>query len=467
MFISQRCTLTLLVAIAAVFPATPAHAQWEPSISIEWQTRQMGTVAPGTSFNWSNRVHVFSIGTTVSAQTTSATTVVSPASQFISAGQSAPFTINGTVPTATGPFTITINFTYSTSSGPVTTPVWITGTVSSGVPGSTTYFVGVIPQTVSATPSAADCPPGASLVYFHFDDEDSDNENNRSGWIGAIKSYENTIFYYCRVDGRQFKPLSTTNSVANHYALIRLGTACPPGSTAFSRYWDNENNNNINSRWTSSGNALDFGPNSVVADSQNSIMHFCLFRSGTDTMSDFPNLGIHYGVFAAPGFSKAIQSGWVYTDDEDSTNDNSMSADADAQRIIAPTGSDGRNTTVYTARVTPETSPVARCSVSPSAGIDSAYATFVNNGSYARVGRTISSYSWSFSSGGSAFGPGPHARSFGVGTHWGRLTVTDSAGESSAAMCYVTVSSSTPGGCQQVSSLMTEGEKFLKPPPCP
>lgn len=459
----------LLAAIAAAGDTAIAHAQSEPSISIEWQTRQMGSVAPGTPFNWSNTVTVFGLGTVVSAASTSTTTSVSPASQYISVNQSAPFTISGTVPTTPGQFTITVNFTYSNSSGPVTTPVWITGTVGSGTPGNTTYFVGVIPQTVSATPSASDCPQGASLVYFHMDDEDSGNENNRAGWIGATVSNEwNTRIYYCRVDGRLFKPLSSTNDIANHYAVKQLGTNCPPGSTHFYRYWDNENNDNGNTRWTSSGNVLDFGPNDVAADSQNSLMNFCLFRSGTDTMSDFPNLGIRYGVFAAPGFSKAVSSGWVFTDDEDTTNDNRMSDNADAQRIIVPTSSDGRNTTVHMARVTPDSPPVAQCRVTPTSGVGSVYAVFRDNGSYARAGRTISGYTWSFSSGATASGPGPHSRSLGVGAHWGRLTVTDSVGESDSMTCWVSVSSPPPVGCEPDTAPTSSGTApRIVPPPCP
>lgn len=464
MFVVNRSALSLLAAIAVVGAATPARAQ-EPSIGIEWTMQQLGTVDPGTSFSRTIRISIWNRGTTVYAASDSTVTSVTPASQYIAAGQFAYFTISGTAPTAIGQFTITVNFTYFNSVGPVTTPVWIMGTVRS--PQEPTYFVGVIPQSVSSPPSGADCPPGASLVNFYLDDEDSDNENNRAGWIGAIKSDRNTSFYYCRVDGRQFKPLSTVNTVNNHYALIRLGTACPPGSTNFTRYWDNENSGNANSRWTSSGNALDYGPN-TVAYSQNSIMYFCLFKSGTDTMSEFPNLGIPYGVFAAPDFTKAVQSGWVYTDDEDSTNDNDMTGDAEAKRIIVPTGSDGRNTTVYLARVTPETRPVARCSVSPDSGIDSVHASFSDDGSFARAGRTISSYSWSFSSGSTASGPGPHSQIFDEGIHWGRLTVTDSAGESSQVVsCPVIVSSSSPGGCLQGLTRTALGEDPSLIPSCP
>jgi hypothetical protein len=82
-------------------------------------------------------------------------------------------------------------------------------------------------------------------------------------------------------------------------------------------------------------------------------LSFCLFKAAASTMSGFPALGIDYGVFAASDFSKAMQTGWVYTDDEDrdSGNRNLFTGDSDGQRIITPTGSLGRNTTLNTAKV--------------------------------------------------------------------------------------------------------------------
>jgi hypothetical protein len=433
----------VLAALAFAGGTTPARAD-EPAISVEWQSWDLGTVAPATSFNRDDWVLMFGLGTTVSASDDSATVSVSPASQFIDANLSAAFSISGTVPATNGPFTITVRFTYSNSSGSGSVPVLITGTVGSSTPSTPTYYVGVIPQTVSSPPSGSDCPGGTSLLYFQFDDEDGNNQNWHDGWIGATISDRNTRLYFCRVDGRQFKPLSSTNSVTNHYAVLKLGTHCPPGSTSFSRYWDHEDINNQNDRWTSSHNNADFFPNSTLGNDD--ILNFCLFRTGTDTMSQFPDLGFHYGVFAAADFSKAIQTGRVATDDEDGEkdNDNSMTGGADAQRIIEPT-TEGRNTTIHMARVSPETRPVAQCDVTPTSAVDSTYAIFSDRGSFARAGRTIQSYSWTFSTGVHAPGPGPYGFTLGVGTYAGTRTVTDSAGESSSAICYVTVTPSD--GC--------------------
>lgn len=442
-------TLSAALAVLASSGGNPARAD-EPSIVVEWQTWDLGTVTPGFSFNRDDRVSVFGLGTSVAATDDSATVSVSPGSQFIDANQSAVFSISGTVPATNGPFTITVRFTYSNSSGSVAVPVSITGTVGTAPPSASTYWVGVIPQTVSSPPSASDCPGGTSLLYFYFDDEDGNNQNWHDGWIGATISDRNTRLYFCRVDGRQFKPLSSTNSVTNHYAVLKLGTQCPPGSSSFFRRWDHEDINNQNDRWTSSGHDADFSPNST--DGNDDILNFCLFRTGADTMSQFPNLGFHYGVFAAADFSKAIQTGRVATDDEDGVKDNAddMTGGADAERIIEPT-TEGRNTTIHMARVSPETRPVAQCDVTPTSAVDSTLAVFSDRGSFARAGRTIQSYSWTFSTGVHAPGPGPYGLLFGVGTYSGTLTVTDSAGESSSAICFVTVTSSDgctsdPGG---------------------
>lgn len=195
--------------------------------------------------------------------------------------------------------------------------------------------VGIIPATES-------CPNGQGILTIHMDDEDNNNANSRSGWIGATTSTNNTTFRFCRVPGGLFRALSTTNLVQNHYAVLKLGTICPNGSVEFTRHFDNEDRNNKNS---SSGG---IAPN--VSDS-NTTLVFCLFRSSGSTMSSFPNLGISYGVFATSTFSQALRTGYAYTDDEDRNNKNSFSANpgwvGDAQRII--TG--GSNTSVNMVQV--------------------------------------------------------------------------------------------------------------------
>jgi hypothetical protein len=221
-----------------------------------------------------------------------------------------------------------------------------------------TYFVGVIPESSGRVPDVArDCPAGASLVTFHFDNESYNNANDRSGWKGATRSDDNTTLYLCRVDGRMFKPLAASASdFTKHYVVVQLGTHCPVDSTPFYRYFDNEDGDsdtpNTDYFRTSSNDPDDYGPNFLRAGGGIE-MFFCLFRNGSARMSEFPNLGVPYGVFAPDSFSKKLQSGWVLTDDEDDTNNNDYDGDEDARRIISPVSRNDRNTQLNMVKVTP------------------------------------------------------------------------------------------------------------------
>jgi hypothetical protein len=360
-----------------------------------------------------------------------------PSSFVLPYGSEVAFEVVGTVPQTAGPFTHVFDFYAEDVNGYVT---YMRGAVI-GNASPPTFGVGVIPNS-------AGCPSGSPLITMHMDDEDSNNANSRSGWLGAITSNSNTTFRFCRVDGRQFRPLSTIDTPANHYAVLKLGTTCPAGSTEFQRFFDNQDDRlgapNANSASSSSGNLSDIDPNNWRG---NTTLNFCLFKSGSSTMSQFPTLGIRYGVFAAPGFSKSVSAGRVPTDDEDSNNKNAFYGDAAGRAIIAPTGSDGRNTTLYTALVTPETRPVARCTNSPTYGNVRVESIFDGRASYAQPGRSLMTSQWSWTDGSAASGLGPHTRVFyhysgpsgSSRTFSGTLTVTDNAGESSSATCYVTV----------------------------
>jgi hypothetical protein len=198
------------------------------------------------------------------------------------------------------------------------------------------FDIGVIPATRS-------CPSGSEAIVINMDDEDSGNANSRGGWIGAIISNSNTSFFFCRVDGQSFRPLTTQfTATQDHYAVLKLGTACPNNSLDFARGFDNEDSGNSNSF---SGN---IAPN---ISNSNTTLRFCLFRSDAVTMGGFPFLGFSYGVFASSIFSRQLASGFVRTDDEDGGNSNSYSANSawitDAQRIVTA----GGNTTLNLAQV--------------------------------------------------------------------------------------------------------------------
>ncbi|HEU4328506.1 MAG TPA: hypothetical protein VFS21_35540 [Roseiflexaceae bacterium] len=195
---------------------------------------------------------------------------------------------------------------------------------------------------VGVIPDGNVCPNGQAPIVIAMDDEDSRNANARGGWIGATISDRNTTFRFCRVPGSLFKALSTSGYSTDHYAVLKLGTVCPRESVPFSRYFDNQDGGNANSY---SG---DIYPN---FSRENTELHFCLFRGASDTMSEFPQLGIGYGVFAAGDFSRAFATGYVHTDDEDRDNQNGYTADGSwlnqAQWIV--TG--GKNTDLRMARV--------------------------------------------------------------------------------------------------------------------
>ena len=90
----------------------------------------------------------------------------------------------------------------------------------------------------------------------------------------------------------------------------------------------------------------------------NTRLEFCHFRATTSThlgMTEFPDMGMQYGVFAPSDFSKAISKGWHRSDDEDKKNNNSLGADVQSdlpriKRIVVPVDN-GRNTVLRTARV--------------------------------------------------------------------------------------------------------------------
>ncbi len=190
--------------------------------------------------------------------------------------------------------------------------------------------VGVIPQTQS-------CPANSELLTIHMDNEDNANANKHSGWIGAISQGKNTTLRFCKVRAN-FKPLNNYDN----YAVLKLSNNCPANSREFSRIFDDEDRKNAN---YSKG---DINPN---ISNSNTILYFCLFEgrgNGYNTMSSFPDIGINYGVFAPSYFDKAIETGYLYTDDEDNRNANSSyNTDSITETIVNGT----RDTTMNIVRV--------------------------------------------------------------------------------------------------------------------
>lgn len=224
----------------------------------------------------------------------------------------------------------------------------------------TTALIGTVPLDIDSTQitnnsfdigviaGESDIPEGIvkEKIMIYMDDEDKNNEDKHNGWIGAISQDRNTTFRFWRVDGRKLKPFSQPENpnLREIYAVLKLGDYCPCGSYEFTRYFDNEDNNNTNKY---SGN---ISPN---WQNRNTGLKFCIFIAGYDTMNTFPNIAQNhpYGVFAAPDFKHSLETGYLHTDDEDHDNANYFSGMEwvlrEAKRIIPG----DRNTSMGIVRV--------------------------------------------------------------------------------------------------------------------
>lgn len=207
----------------------------------------------------------------------------------------------------------------STSSSLGSTPLGLlAGEATSPKTGSTTktaytYDVGIIPGVNG-------CPSGSELLSIYLDDEDN-NANSSIGWVGATVQDLNTEFKICRVDGTQFPVI-----LHAPYAVLQLGTACPNGATIFSRKFSNEKFKNNNHASGNSG----ISPNYVNKNQANAQLSFCMFSGEPfpgqmfgNGNTQFPALGVEYGVFAANDFPGILDSGSIHIDDEDDDNANS------------------------------------------------------------------------------------------------------------------------------------------------
>ncbi len=166
---------------------------------------------------------------------------------------------------------------------------------------TTAYDVGVIPQQGKHCPNR--------FVGMYADAEKNNNNSYLSGWTGAItRDSEGMLFGFCRVDGTQLHQVP-----AAPYAVLKLGSACPPGSIPAEHHIDTENSTHYNyavgNIWPSQiGNSN--GASFVK-------MVLCVFPAGGPSTT-FPNLRYPYGVFAPPNGSWLSQ-GHAHGDDEDTS----------------------------------------------------------------------------------------------------------------------------------------------------
>jgi hypothetical protein len=234
--------------------------------------------------------------------------------------------------------------------------------------------VGVIPET------ATGCASEASHVIINMDDEDTNYHGTKGGWTGAISTYvSGTRLEFCRVNGNLFHP-----SWDGDYAVLQLGSTCPPGSYSARRKIQNENAGYNSGNWMSGPAA----PNDFSSEGDKLTTHrytnlyFCFFPAEPFNGPAFPNLHMPYGVFAVP--SKAwLATGYVYSDDEDkSNNDMTILANVPAlsrfPNIIY--GNDlpmyGKNTYFLTAKVANDTCHVQDACPYPGSQWDTAHCWF-------------------------------------------------------------------------------------------
>lgn len=327
---------------------------------------------------------------------------------------------------------------------PTPTPRTPTPTPTPAVPTPTpTPYVGVLKGGTS-------CPAGATEIAIKMDNEDDRQASSLSGWVGAVtkESAGNIWYRFCKIEA------SRLAGAPGEFAVLQLSSTCPAGTLRFSRIFDNENSATGNRVLPDGAN---IAPNVVgLGTGGDSKLYFCRYSGGTGR---FPYLGgVRYGVFASSAALPAPHAdawGTVYSDDEDSSNHNTYvdwqhgSYGTWSRTALYPRLISGEaNTSLYVARVVGQpTVPVALCRATPSQGVYWLETMLQDAGSYARHGRNIREYRWSFDDGGEdAFGPGPFYRGYPAPewpspgrTYYPQLTVTDDAGETATTTCPVSV----------------------------
>ncbi len=203
----------------------------------------------------------------------------------------------------------------------------------------TSSDVGVIKTEM---PCPRDAATGISEeIMLGIDNENDNNNNSTIGWVGAASSGQNTYLRFCRVRGSQFKQVRSDRG-SDTYAVLKLGTTCPTGSVELTRYFDN---NDSCGNWLGSIGACrayqdwygNISPNSYGGNYGNNLtMKLCMFRaSATAANFSFPALSTGYGVFGQGG----LENGWIYTDDEDDNNHNSLTGSTAGSAAFLTAGS--------------------------------------------------------------------------------------------------------------------------------
>jgi hypothetical protein len=181
--------------------------------------------------------------------------------------------------------------------------------------------VGVIPNTRSCPSTTHETN---EIVKVFMDNENGGNSFS-GGWTGAFSitsKYKNAFFNFCRVEGDKFFDLDTKEP----YAVLKLGTECPNNSKEVLKIFTNEAYKNYSYITDNSFPNFTFkveDPNRENFYYAGTAFYFCLFDgSSSENMENFPsfndiNVDFKYGVLSSLSFSKALSTGFVVIDNED------------------------------------------------------------------------------------------------------------------------------------------------------
>jgi len=155
-----------------------------------------------------------------------------------------------------------------------------------------------------------------STLEIKMDCEDRNYNSSSSGWIGdcSVLGDGNVVLKFCMVYNAFFERMFQKD-----YAVLDMSNVSMPyGLDEITRYFDNEDKNNIN---YSKINGVLVAPNTWFGQTNlgtgNTRLGFYYYKAYTSG-TNFPNLGISYGVLGRFG----SYQGSIYTDDEDDGNAN-------------------------------------------------------------------------------------------------------------------------------------------------
>jgi hypothetical protein len=197
------------------------------------------------------------------------------------------------------------------------------------------------------------------LLAVTMDCEDSGNENSHSGWIGGNVVNANVVLKFCLVPKSAFQ-----SSKYYKYAVLSLDYGWVD---MIERYFDNEdgasiNNVKLNGVILTADEIYEELGGGIVQNNNTQLCFYVYDQDPQNGAESFPDLSIgDYGVF---GYFGTGPKGYIYTDDEDTRNANAEwyewhfipkvgneSYFLYVQDLVKPTGTAGRNTTLYMTEV--------------------------------------------------------------------------------------------------------------------